>query len=333
MVEWNRIHCQDALKGFEEIEDNSVDCVLLDPPYNIGYDFGKTMSDDDIRYKKKINDYVEWCGQWITQSERVLKDSGTMYIYGFSEILAHLSVNMNLEHRWLIWHYTNKTVPSLNFWQRSHESILCAWKDRSKRVFNREDVREPYTDKFVKGYKGKGRKRPASKGRMQSKKRITNKYIIKVSKLKKGCNVYSRKFLGISEERTTVYTVNEKGALPRDVLKVSTLAGGAGMTKRIGWCKDCSKVFFGQESKEHKGHDTFKHPTQKPFELTRRLIAAVRPPGERGKILIPFAGSGSECIIAKVLGCDYLGFDLNKEYVTMAEEFIERYHTTLEEYK
>ena len=32
MVEWNRIHCQDALKGFEGIEDNSVDCVLLDPP-------------------------------------------------------------------------------------------------------------------------------------------------------------------------------------------------------------------------------------------------------------------------------------------------------------
>ena len=296
MVEWNRIHCQDALKGFEEIEDNSVDCVLLDPPYNIGVDFGNN------RYKKEINDYVEWCSQWITQSERVLKDSGTMYIYGFSEILAHLSVNMNLEHRWLIWHYTNKTVPSLNFWQRSHESILCAWKDRSKRIFNREDVREPYTDKFIQGYKDKGRKRPASKGRF-------------------------------GKDDTTEYTVNEKGALPRDVLKVSTLAGGAGMTKRIGWCKDCSKVFFGQESKEHKGHDTFKHPTQKPFELTRRLIAAVRPPDERGKILIPFAGSGSECIIAKVLGCDYLGFDLNKEYVTMAEEFIERYHTTLEEYK
>jgi site-specific DNA-methyltransferase (adenine-specific) len=296
MVEWNRIYCQDALEGFEAIEDNSVDCVLLDPPYNIGVDFGNN------RYKQEINDYAEWCGQWIEQSERVLKDTGTMYIYGFSEILAHLSVNMNLEHRWLIWHYTNKTVPSSNFWQRSHESILCAWKDKSKRIFNREDVREPYTEKFIQGYKDKGRKRPASKGR-----------------------------LGDSDE--TVYTVNEKGALPRDVLKVSTLAGGAGMTRRIGWCRDCDKTFFGKESKEHKGHNTFKHPTQKPFELTKRLIAAVRPTDGRGKVLIPFAGSGSECIIAKVLDCDYLGFDLNKEYVTMAEEFIERYHTTLEEYK
>ena len=297
MVEWNRVHHLDALEGFKSIADKSVDCVLLDPPYNIGVDFGNN------RYKEEINDYVDWCDQWITQSERVLKDSGTMYIYGFSEILAHLSVNMNLEHRWLIWHYTNKTVPSSNFWQRSHESILCAWKDRSKRIFNREEVREPYTEKFIQGYKDKDRKRPPSKGRF-----------------------------GKKDE--TVYTVNEKGALPRDVLKVSTLAGGAGMTKRIGWCRDCNESFFGQESKLHKGHDTFKHPTQKPFELTKRLIAAVRPPDERGKILIPFVGSGSECIIAKTLDCDYLGFELNKEYVTMAEEFIEKYHTILKkEYK
>ena len=81
-----------------------------------------------------------------------------MFIYGFSEILAHISVELDLEHRWLVWHYTNKTVPSLNFWQRSHESILCAWKDKKSLVFNRDAVREPYTDNFIKGYKGKNRK-------------------------------------------------------------------------------------------------------------------------------------------------------------------------------
>tara|TARA_Y100000034_G_C6875917_1_gene400575 strand:+ start:664 stop:1569 length:906 start_codon:yes stop_codon:yes gene_type:complete len=298
MVEWNRIYHQDAMEGFKNIADNSVDCVLLDPPYNIGVDFGNNC------YKKEVNEYVEWCGQWIAQSERVLKDSGTMYIYGFSEILAHLSANMSLEHRWLIWHYTNKTVPSSNFWQRSHESILCVWKNREKRIFNREDIREPYTEKFIQGYKGKGRKRPPSKGRFNNSSK---------------------------EDKITTYEVNEKGALPRDVLKVSTLAGGAGSTQRIGWCRDCDESFFGKESKLHKGHDIFKHPTQKPFELTRRLIAAVRPLDERGKILIPFVGSGSECIIAKALDCDYLGFELNKEYVTMAEEFIEKHYTKLKE--
>mgnify|MGYP003352247350 CR=1 FL=1 len=35
---------------------------------------------------------------------------------------------------WNVWHYTNKNVASLNFWQRSHESILVLWKNN--KIFN-----------------------------------------------------------------------------------------------------------------------------------------------------------------------------------------------------
>jgi len=289
-LSWNKVHCLDAIQALRSIPSNSIDCVLIDPPYNRGVDFGNNCS------KKEIEEYIAWCDEWLSESERVLRQSGTMYIYGFSEILAHLSVKMNLDHRWLIWHYTNKTVPSAHFWQRSHESILCAWKDKDTRIFNREDVREPYTEKFIKGYKGKGRKRPPSKGRFSNSP---------------------------EEKKTTIYEVNARGALPRDVLKISTLAGGAGSIERIGWCYECKESFFGRESKAHKEHQTFKHPTQKPFELTRRLLLAACPP-EDAKVLIPFAGSGSECHIAHTLGIDYLSFDLNQEYVDMANDFINK---------
>ena len=77
------------------------------------------------------------------------------------------------------------------------------------------------------------------------------------------------------------------------------------------------------ESKAHKEHKTFKHPTQKPFELTRRLLLAACPP-EDAKVLIPFAGSGTECYVAQTLGMDYLSFDLNPEYVVMANDFINK---------
>ena len=262
----NKINNKCCIDGIKDLEDESVDIVIADPPYNIGKDFGNNSD------KQKIEDYIEWSKEWMDQAIRVLKRSGTMYIYGFSEILAHLSVNIELDKRWLIWHYTNKNSPRLKFWQRSHESIICCWKDKNKRLFNLDDVREPYTDTFIKNAAGK--KRKSTKGRFQRKNKEN------------------------TEE--TTYVAHEKGALPRDVIKVAALAGGAGKKEKI--------VI-----------DDFFHPTQKPFELTRKLIMAVRPQ-TGGVVLIPFAGSGSECLVAKEMGCDFIAFEINEKYVELGNK-------------
>ena len=288
MLKTNKIYNMDAIEGLKQIETDSADCVLLDPPYNIGKDFGNNKT------KKEINEYVNWSSQWIEESKRILKPSGTMFIYGFSEILAHLSVNLNMDHRWLVWHYTNKTVPSLNFWQRSHESILCAWHDKNQRIFHRDAVREPYTDTFIKGYSGKNanRARPKTTGRMQS------------------------------GDKNTIYKVNEKGALPRDVLKHSSLAGGAGRKERGFYCRKCQQAYHPREMNNHKEHkeDILKHPTQKPLRLTTRLIESCMP--ENGLVVVPFVGSGSEINVSMRLGHNYIGFELNKEYFKLIEFFI-----------
>ena len=168
----------------------------------------------------------------------------------------------------MIWHYTNKNSPRVKFWQRSYESIICCWKDKDQRIFNLDDVREPYTDTFIKNAAGK--KRKGTIGRFSRKNKETN------------------------------YVAHERGALPRDVIKVAALAGGVGKKERI--------VI-----------DEFSHPTQKPFELTRKLITAGRPQ-DGGVILIPFAGSGSECLIAKEMGCDFIAFEINEKYVELGKK-------------
>ena len=301
----NKIYNMDAVVGLKELPSNSADCIIIDPPYNIGKDFGNNKT------KMPISDYVQWAKEWLTESKRILKPSGTMFVYGFSEILAHISVNLDMDHRWLVWHYTNKTVPSLNFWQRSHESIICAWKDKDKRIFNRDDVREPYTDNFIKGYSGANanKKRPKSTGRMQS------------------------------SEAETFYKVDERGALPRDVLKQSALAGGSGKKERIFYCRKCKAAYHPKEMKNHKKctiveehvgrggkikmkevSAILKHPTQKPIDLTTRLIKSCMP--DTGVVLIPFAGSGSEAKVAKDLGHQYIGFEINEEYFNLINFFI-----------
>jgi site-specific DNA-methyltransferase (adenine-specific) len=277
----NRIILNDAVEELRKLPDESCDVIIIDPPYNIGKDFGNNLD------KREINEYIRWSKSWIDESVRVLKPTGTMFVYGFSEILAHLSVEIPINKRWLIWHYTNKNVASLNFWQRSHESIICAWKDNP--IFNRDEIREPYTEGFLNGAAGKIRK--GTVGR------------------------YS------NGGKETVYKAHENGALPRDVLKIPALAGGAGMNERWFLCKTCNHVFAPRELENHLNHDTLKHPTQKPLEICRKLIKSTMPKKD-GVVLVPFVGSGAECAAAKELGQNYIGFEINPDYVKLAEAVV-----------
>ena len=265
----------DVVEGLKKIPSESIDCIILDPPYNIGKDYGNNIT------KLEINEYVTWAKEWLTECERILKTDGTMYVYGFSEILAHLSININLQQRWLVWHYTNKTVPRLNFWQRTHESILCCWKEDKK--FFRDQVRVPYTDRFLKNAAGKVRKN--TKGRFGDKE--------------------------------TVYTAHDKGALPRDVISSPSLAGGAGLKERFFYSPLNKKLYTSKQIKEQNIDDAVSHPTQKPTKVTEILLDACIEAGQVANVVIPFAGTGSECYVCEQRGYNWLGFEINKEFVEM----------------
>ena len=254
----NVILKNDCIKGMKQLPSESTDIVIADPPYNIGKDFGNNSD------KQKMDDYLKWCDEWMTEAFRILKPKGTMFIYGFSEILSFIRVRIDLSYnvRWLVWHYTNKNTPTAKFWCRSHESILCCSKE--KPIFNRDDVREPYTDGFIKNAAGKTRK--ATKGRFSN------------------------------GEKETVYKAHENGALPRDVIKIAALAGGAGKKERVN------------------------HPTQKPLELCEKLIKSCMNKEEQNLLVVPFAGSGSECVASKKLGVNFIGYEINEEYVELCNE-------------
>jgi site-specific DNA-methyltransferase (adenine-specific) len=252
-----------CIEGMKKISSESVDIIICDPPYNIGKDFGNNCWNVDT------DEYLLWCDQWIEQCVRILKPTGTLYIYGFSEILAYIRVRIKINVRWIVWHYTNKVTPSLNFWQRTHESILVCSKNKRPN-FNRDDVREPYTKAFLKNAAGKVRK--ATKGRFSDGK------------------------------KETIYKAHSGGALPRDVIKISALAGGAGRKERVN------------------------HPTQKPLALCEKLIKAAMNKGaaegaaEKTFLVVPFAGSGSECVAANNLNVSFIGYEINSEYVELCNQ-------------
>jgi site-specific DNA-methyltransferase (adenine-specific) len=60
------------------------------------------------------------------------------------------------------------------------------------------------------------------------------------------------------------------------------------------------------------------HPTQKPEKLMAKLILASCPEG--GIVFDPFLGSGTTSVVAKKLGRNYCGVEMNKDYACWTEK-------------
>jgi site-specific DNA-methyltransferase (adenine-specific) len=92
--------------------------------------------------------------------------------------------------------------------------------------------------------------------------------------------------------RRYVWHPHPLGAKPRDVIEIPTLTNG--MPEKTA------------------------HPTQKPLELVRRLVAAASP---RGALVVdPFGGSGTTFAACEALGRRWLGCELDPRYCAVIAE-------------
>jgi len=176
----------DAVTWLGTLAEESVDLIFADPPYNI-----KKAEWDTFESQR---DYVDWSLTWIEQATRVLKPTGTLYICGFSEILADLKPPASRFFqgcRWIMWHYKNKANLG-NDWGRSHESILHFRKSRTF-TFNIDDVRIPYGNHTLKY--------------PEHPQAQTSQY-------------------GQGSKKEHLWQPHPKGAKPRDVLEIPTTCNG-----------------------------------------------------------------------------------------------------------
>jgi DNA modification methylase len=140
----------DCIEIMKSMPNESVDLVVTDPPFNIGKDYGEYYKDE-----KKFDDYIEWCQAWLKECIRLLKSTGSLYLFNYPEnnafILPFLQKHMVFK-RWMTWHYpTNTGHSKTNFTRTQHSIIFCTKTKNAK--FNRDAIAEPYknpTDKRIK---------------------------------------------------------------------------------------------------------------------------------------------------------------------------------------
>lgn len=132
-----------SIDWLKTLDDGSVDLIFADPPYNI-----KKADWDNFESQEE---YIRWSMQWIEPAARILKPQGSLYICGFSEILAdlkHPASKLFKSCRWIVWHYKNKANLG-NDWGRSHESILHLRKSKEFKL-NIDNIRIPYGEHTLK---------------------------------------------------------------------------------------------------------------------------------------------------------------------------------------
>ncbi|WP_196820173.1 DNA-methyltransferase [Corynebacterium qintianiae] len=157
------IYQGDSIAWLKSLEADSVDLIFADPPYNI------KKADWDNFASQEV--YIAWSLEWITEASRVLKKTGSLYICGFSEILAdlkHPASKYFAASRWLVWYYKNKANLGSD-WGRSHESILHLRKSKRQKLAEIDYVRIPYGAHTLK-YPGHPQAESSAYGKGQGKR-------------------------------------------------------------------------------------------------------------------------------------------------------------------
>lgn len=146
----------DALIELRKIGDATVDAIIADPPYNLGKDYG---NNHDL---KNFDEYIDFSKKWIFEAHRVLKNTGTIYIFMGVRFISYLYNILDIDHNfsfnsWITWHYTQGLGKTKGFSPR-HDDILMFTKS-DKFNFYLDNIRVP--QKF---YRSRNNMRGANPG-------------------------------------------------------------------------------------------------------------------------------------------------------------------------
>lgn len=148
----------DCLEYMSTLSDESVDLIIADPPYF------RIKGDFDFIWQN-VDEYVEWCKKWILESKRILKSTGSFYLWGkigfgkgfaLFKLADWMEQNFVFEIRnWITQRNTRGRGTKRGFMESREELIFATKTDRF--TWNTAYTSEKSTRKDL-GFDGKIRK-------------------------------------------------------------------------------------------------------------------------------------------------------------------------------
>ena len=301
-MEKNKIHVIDCVAGMKLIDSESIDICVTSPPYNMGTIYNK--------YNDKNNriDYLTWMDNVFLSVKNVLKSNGSFWInMGYSNVDPWIGIDVALVARKhfvlqnnFIWVKSIsvdgktsghlKPIQSTKFASPTWEHIFHFTKNGDVDC-DRLSIGVPYMWDRVE------KVRPA---------RIR----IKIAKK-----------LGYKNQKDfNENATEEKKKYMEEEFKKKMKEDTKDYTKRCGGnCWFIPYETIGNNEQKGNSQKGF-HPAIFPTKLVDQCIKFSGL--KSGIILDPFMGSGTSAIAAKNNNLDYIGFDIDQDYVEFAEERI-----------
>lgn len=297
----NKVHLGDWTTN--QLEDKSVQLIIADPPYF------EVKGEFDFVWDS-FDDYLKDVEKWAIECKRVLADNGTLFWYGDAKKIAYTQIifdkYFNLLNN-IVWENTNQSKQSMvnvsgyRSFPPLTERILMYSNDKynlTKCVYHiRDYIREEIN---------------------KSKGKIILKQVNKALGTATNGGGVASACLSLDKSEPTMMTKEMYIKLQK-------------------WCEPYLRKEYEELRKEYEelrrpfnnylhlgdvirlpNYETnkFKHDTIKPEKLTRILLKTCSRKGDL--VLVPFAGSGTECAMAAKEGREFIGFDIESKYVDIS---------------
>ena len=296
----NKILLGDCRLRLREVPDNTIDSVVTDPPYELGY-MAKEWDASGVAYNVSMWEEVL----------RVLKPGGHLLSFGGT---------------------------------RTYHRMACAVQDAGFEI--RDQLQWIYGTGFPKNKDlgaGLGTAlKPANEPIVLARKPISESTVTENVKRwgTGGLNIELSRLSGdrwpsnllLDEQAAELLDAQEPGVSKFFYCaKPSRKEKDAGLEhreKRI--VNDGRKTSIDNPYQRGDTERLNTHPTVKPVVLMEYLVNIITP--VKGIVLDPFAGSGTTLIAAKNLGFDYLGIEMDPEFVDIAHSRIAHTDTGLSKF-
>lgn len=303
MIETNKIYLSDCMEGLKLLPDECIDCCVTSPPYFGLRDYGNDLQigleeTPELFVQKLVNVFIE--------VKRVLKKEGTLWfnmgdsyngngkassgggLGEFSKLQKGSMGSLQVTSATNIKGLKPKDLIGIPW--------LCAFALRSSGWYLRQDI-----------IWAKPNPMPES---VQDRCTKAHEYIFLLSK--------SMKYYYDQDAIKEVCLTNDNIRRDRDSSKLNNTPG---RTKMMG----LKLNNYNMANKRSVWTVTTKplpdsHFATFPEDLISDCIKAGCP--ENGIVLDPFMGAGTTAVVASKLNRKYIGYEINPEYIKIAERRI-----------
>ena len=307
-IEKNTIINGNSLEVLKSLPDNSIDCCVTSPPYYALRDYG---CDGQIGLEETPEKYIESLCDVFSEVRRVLTPEGTLWLnigdsyngnkVGNTEVVKNKKVSESNDFHKKLWSGAKPKDLIGIPWMLAFALRSQGWYLRQDIIWHKPNpMPESVTDRCTKSHEYIF---------LLSK---SQKYYFDYESIMEPCADQERNNFqsgsranGINKDRND----NDLGERSK-TWKPKTIDNQKVRNKRDVWevnTKPCKEAHFA----------TY------PFELIKPCILAGCP--ENGIVLDPFMGSGTTAIVARSLNRNYLGVELNPEYIKIAHKRLEKH--------